>query len=320
MCHQDVLIISNELIEIERNAFTYCKSLQNLILYDNKVPVIRKSTFVGFWIMLKVSLENNHIERIEKGAFVATNINFLDLSRNKLVVIPADIFVKNSRLEKLSVAHNKLVFIHIQTLPKNLKQLYLDHNKLDALPDGLHLLEELKELTISHNYLSSLPHFEGLRLLEKLDVSFNNINQVGQFHFDNLTNLKYLDLSGNSLKKFNIPVNFKGEGLQQKLFLAFNRLRYLNFDGVNSELVLTLAGNPWNCKCLETMEKNILLSGASVRTVCDLKFGGLGQNPICVNDGDCSESEVPEKLFQKFRSAFQSMDCELFTDLDIFVN
>lgn len=316
------LVIDNELKKIERNAFAHCKNLKNLIIYGNNLDVIKQSTFVSFWNLDKLSLENNQIKRIERMAFKSTNIQFLDLSYNKLSVLQADTFVKNCRLGKLSVAHNELVLINIESLPKNLKKLNLDYNKLDSIPDGLDHLEELKELTISHNFLNDLSNLERLNNLEKFVVSFNNIDFIKETQFDHLQNLKHLDLSGNNLQRFVLPTSITNSGFEVKLLLVFNRLRNLDLSQVKSRLILLLAGNPWNCKCAEKIDKSVMSSKYLIsRTICDMKFSSLGQNPVCVNDSEvCSENALPESVFQRFKQAIQGVDCDLFNDLESFVN
>jgi Leucine-rich repeat (LRR) protein len=120
----------------------------------------------------------------------------------------------------LSLAKMKLTELPAQLWKfKNLKKLYLNKNKLSALPDSFDVFTQLEVLDIGHNQfevfpipvahlrnlkaliasdnrLTSLPDALGnLKKLEVLDFYNNEILNIGLGLFQ-LENLKKLDLSG----------------------------------------------------------------------------------------------------------------------------
>lgn len=84
------------------------------------------------------------------------NLLWLDLSKNRLKALPADI-----------------------GLLKKLKKLILFKNKLESLPAEIGQLEELQELVINQNELETLPEEIGnLKKLRYIDMWSNNITHL----------------------------------------------------------------------------------------------------------------------------------------------
>lgn len=87
---------------------------------------------------------------------------------------------------------------------KNVQELYLQYNAIHELGTSLHNLSQVRNLNLSMNRLVILSYadFDGLTLLEGLDLSGNRITAVnGAFH--PLSNLRRLDLSRNRLRYFS---------------------------------------------------------------------------------------------------------------------
>ncbi|RZC41470.1 LRR 8 domain containing protein [Asbolus verrucosus] len=314
------LFVVKQLTAIEKNAFSYVKNLQNLVLFDNNLGVVKSSTFVGFRSVAKLGLENNNIEYMEERAFISSKIEIVDLSHNKLSVLRSELFRK-CQVVQLIITDNKLSKMQRNSVPTSLKVLRLDRNEFDYIPDELNYLKQLEEFTISHNSLFYIVDFSELQRLKKLDLSFNKISSVGN-EFEKLRSLRYLNLNSNDLKRFVFsPSMVKNMGEQFSIFLGYNRLRNLNLEAINdTKVTIILSGNPWNCKCLLRME-SIIHNNTIIRTICDQRHFD-GKLPICVATDlkECLEDEVPEKEFKKFRS-FCNLDatCNLFTDIDTSV-
>ncbi|KAF3438097.1 hypothetical protein FNV43_RR20853 [Rhamnella rubrinervis] len=159
----------------------------------------------------------NHLEHLDlsgtnlKGIIPSaignlTSINVLILSSNQL-----DGKIPNSsrnlcKLKELHLDSNRLsgAILGILTTcaAESLELLYLDDNQLSGLPASLGRLSNLQDFDVSHNQLTgSLPESLGqLVKLEYLDISHNLLKGVvSEVHFSNLTRLKLLYASENSL-------------------------------------------------------------------------------------------------------------------------
>ena len=62
-------------------------------------------------------------------------------------------------LRAVSVASNKLAELpeRISDLSRTLEELDVEHNELEALPQGVRALVHLRSLTLSRNYLATFP-------------------------------------------------------------------------------------------------------------------------------------------------------------------
>ena len=164
-----------------------------------------------------------------------TRLRSLDLSRNSLTYIPADVFEGLVSLDSLTLDGNLLT---IQTLVPdnftgvdNISSLSLASNGL-SVPISVSLFAfftKLKTLNLDSNlyqYLS--PTFFNILsgTLEELIISNNILLDLPVSVFSSLSQLVLLDISGNLLVT-----------LPDGIFSALN----------NTEI--RLAGNPWSCDC-----------------------------------------------------------------------
>ncbi|VAI24251.1 unnamed protein product [Triticum turgidum subsp. durum] len=136
-----------------------------------------------------------------------TSIQSLFLSENNFFGMVPSTFKKLKRLQVLRLSKN---FISGGTedlfyrLPGDeLQELYLDHNNLTGtLPDRLEQFSSLSTLWLSNNKLfGEIPvGIQKLTCLVDLWLDSNNLHGiVTQDHFTNMTNLRNLWLSGNSV-------------------------------------------------------------------------------------------------------------------------
>ncbi|KAF7988135.1 hypothetical protein HCN44_007629 [Aphidius gifuensis] len=86
-------ICDNDLTEISNEIF-YNTKIEYLYLRNNRLKIIQKELFnyTNSTLIKEIDLQNNYIDRIEKGAFAGLNLDVLDLAKNKLQVITNGIF------------------------------------------------------------------------------------------------------------------------------------------------------------------------------------------------------------------------------------
>ncbi|KAK2143955.1 hypothetical protein LSH36_797g01015 [Paralvinella palmiformis] len=164
-----------------------------------------------------LDLSNNEITEIN-APFVYSNLRYLDLSGNKIILIREGILQDLRALEVLTLKDNRLSTID--------REIF----------DGM---KELRKLDLSFNQLTSLDElaFAGLPLLEDLNLAGNLLSNISAMTFQGLKSLQYLDLEDNRIMSVNERGLFNDLRLLKVLSLGYNHLGSLNAD-VFSKLVM----------------------------------------------------------------------------------
>lgn len=88
--------------------------------------------------------------------FSFTNLKWLNLSRNKLKVLPNDFYFKN--LEYLNLSKNEFVHFPEQICEiRSLKSLYLQKNNIASIPKCIGQLTKLERIDLWFNLVDSFP-------------------------------------------------------------------------------------------------------------------------------------------------------------------
>lgn len=154
------------------------------------------------------------------------NLEYLELSGNKIVSIEDGAFSSLSRLKVLSLDNNLITRIN--------KNTFIG-------------LISLMSLDLSNNQLKLIPAlaFQDLFSLISLDLARNMIHDVDDLAFDGMTSLTNLNITHNSLssipKKALLNTNYV-----TKLYLNNNRIQRIDgdsFSSLKNLTILSLSGN-----------------------------------------------------------------------------
>lgn len=225
-------LYNNQLESISDMAFHNSSQLQVLDLSYNKLERLGDRTFEGLVRLEMLNLEGNSLVDLPETIFervrlhmleninLANNlfeipplkalqrqyffVNSVNLSRNKLREIPAEDSVMVN-IKKLDLSFNPLSDNSIQNVlgePKTVRELNLAGTGIKKVP---HLETPfLKHLNLSSNNVSHLDVniFERVTLLEELDLSGNNIPDIGNYSeiWNLLQNLHTLNISQNPIQ------------------------------------------------------------------------------------------------------------------------
>ncbi|XP_034253236.1 toll-like receptor 6, partial [Thrips palmi] len=181
----------------------------------------------GFSLLRRVRelhLQNNEISMVTDRALAGLkNLQVLDLSNNKIVALPGDMFRECADV---------------------VKEIYLQNNSISVLAPGLFGgLEQLLALDLSRNHLSSAwinsGTFSGLIRLVLLNLSHNRISKLEPTLFKDLYTLQILNLEHNQLH--TIPAEtFAPMNNLHTLILSYNLIKYLDAYSLNGLYVLSL--------------------------------------------------------------------------------
>ncbi|XP_062153162.1 receptor-like protein EIX2 [Alnus glutinosa] len=193
------------------NLLCNISSLERLNLAYINIQGVLPSAIGSLSQLIYLDLSNNGLEgKLPRSLGNLCNLQHLDLSHNKLGGGVYELLGNSSactvkNMEFLDLSWNRLLDTFPDQLGKNkkLSLLFLDSNMLfGPIPVSIENLSSLRILSVSHNKLNgtipvSLGHLSNL---EELYISDNFLESfVSDVHFSNLTNLKTLEASSNLL-------------------------------------------------------------------------------------------------------------------------
>ncbi|XP_066507030.1 toll-like receptor 8b [Hoplias malabaricus] len=211
----------NRILQTDTLFFSGLDKLETLLLDNNHLSMVPRDLPAGLQYL---SLGGNRIKTIGPSDFTRIKkVQELRFHKNCYhtghLIIQNGTFSELHQLTKLTLTQNRL-----QTIPP-------------YLPSFLRILH-LRQNMIDHVHASDVKHLRNLRLLDlsgNCPICFNapfpcvrcetenNALQIDSDAFSQLSQLQELRLSGNSLKKLN-PTWFKNLTSLKNLYLSFNSL------------------------------------------------------------------------------------------------
>ncbi|XP_066142674.1 chaoptin [Euwallacea fornicatus] len=207
-----------------------------------------------------LTISNCHIGRLFGSLLFKLKLRILRIAETPLEVIDEFAFLGvNATLNELHVVNSSLLEFpraalkilgnltvlnidghHMSDLPKDsffeselsgkLLKLHIVNGNLSTPPiEALQPLRKLKTLDLHGNQLKELKRnqFKGLRDVEILDLSFNNIPKIDSSHLSDLTKMAWLNVSHNSLKELTRGA-FARNTVLKVLNMSFNQIKKLD--------------------------------------------------------------------------------------------
>ncbi|CAH1176590.1 unnamed protein product [Phaedon cochleariae] len=200
---------------IKNNAFKYVHALKSIDLSENNIDTIENHAFadIGHSLThlklshaLSSSFSNVPIDAIS----VLSNIKELDLSNNRLKIMPETSFHFLRNLRKLELQDNIIEIIHKGTfqgdIHTELMEIHLSFNNIRSITQHSFVnLPNLEQLNLDDNSIESLERrsFMNLEQIKRLNLRGNKISIVPFETFQNLPQLEDLDISYNQLRSFD---------------------------------------------------------------------------------------------------------------------
>lgn len=211
------LDLSNQFLSaIEDYAFCDLVRLDTLLLNNNGISSISSNSFKTIRNLEQLDLSSNQIVSIDFQKDDLSNLRSLLLRNNRLAQIKHEHFLDLSNLEYLDLSENAIT----QLAPSSFKSL-----------------RNLINLRISSNPLSGTLEtdtFDGLVSLPTLDISCNLLEIIQNASFNDMAELKELNMSRSEIKELQYNV-FVHTGYIETLDLSYNKLE--TFSVNMSELV-----------------------------------------------------------------------------------
>ncbi|KAL5277792.1 hypothetical protein ACFFRR_002801 [Megaselia abdita] len=227
----------NQIETLPNYYFHYFSNLAKLDLSYNAIKEISSSIFEYAVGLKMLYLEGNSISELAPDAFKnILNLTSIVLSENKIKALPATIFKYNTKLSLIDLNDNEITFLPVDVF------------------NGLTNLEFLRLDKNDFNTQTFTPALLNLPMLTHLNLS-NTELKINDEMFSKCSNLEFVDLSRNNLKKIDVHI-FKG--LKNLLQLHINDNDLSEFDFKNEifkkeNFELQVYENQWKCPYLRDM-------------------------------------------------------------------
>lgn len=194
-------------------------------LSNNKIETLQVEQFSNLKKLRFLKMGSNRIKGLPRDVFLNTRIEFLDLSKNFISVLPVHSFSDiGFTLRSVHLASNYIEYLD-STMFMNtqyLIELNLSHNQLKVLPDNtFSILNNLTLLDLSYNPLITTNFKELLLNIPQLRIL--NLKSTGLFTIPTLflNYLTDLDLSKNHIQDVDSLMDLK---YLRKLIISDNKI------------------------------------------------------------------------------------------------
>jgi len=229
----DELILSdNAITHINANAFNGLR-IKRLILSGNRLKSIDKNAFKeleNYLEQLTIEFDPTIVDTIPEAIKNNLgNIRNLIMTGLNLRILPSNTFEQMKKLESLSLKSCNIQSIELDafhSIEKQLKFLDFDSNQLDTrISTIINRLVSLERLSLAHNRINQYQMNRLNKNLRYLDLSYNSLNKL---FLINLDRLEYLNVQNNLLTSEQIvgtiPIQLK------ELIVDFNSIKYFHQD------------------------------------------------------------------------------------------
>ena len=216
-----LLLSNNDIVKLHPQQFAELTYLWNLDLSNNNIMELPPQKFAGLSHMVSLYmlyLSNNDIVELHPQQFAGlSNLELLDLSNNYIVELHPQQFADLTNLRLLLLSNNDIVELHPKQFEHNsiLGLLYMSNNLINVIYPYILLSNTTAILDLSINNLIffQLSKHVQYSMLVSLLLSKNKLSTLPNGAFQNMKNLKYLDLSNNYFNEFESMAYFATNSL-----------------------------------------------------------------------------------------------------------
>ncbi|KAG7166922.1 toll-like receptor Toll6-like 3 [Homarus americanus] len=271
-------ISHNQITTFEDESFVNTNNITVLDLSYNNISLMQEDAFSGLSsYMTELKLEYNNISDLSHITLKFSGIKILNVSYNRIEIIPRRTFPELYALHTIDASHNQITTIDRSVFSGlySIRRMNLSHNKLKILKGSI---------------------FGSLPTLLRVDMSYNEITMISRGMFASLVSLRELWLNNNAINS---------------IFLIPQALNYLHFQHNNISSIR--AGHTWplmNALLYLDLDHNNLgdsMGGGTFQNLNSLRTLSLNNNSI---------TEPPWQAFSEMHTLqYLNLDYNKITNL-----
>lgn len=202
----------NDTVDI-LDIFNYTRNLESLNISSNVIRYIVNGTFQLLNSLQTLDISNNSISKTFSDTFKGMqSLKALYLDHNNIRDINRTSLLPLTSLEIIDLSHNMIDnIIDNVTMPETLTHVNLEENILSKFPKCFNKTN-LKSLNLRSNIIATMKgnRTKDLQSLERIDLSFNQLDSFDNASFINMTSLSDLNLSFNIISGILSADVFRG--------------------------------------------------------------------------------------------------------------
>ncbi|KAI5643666.1 leucine rich repeat domain-containing protein [Phthorimaea operculella] len=234
---------NNQIQNVSQMTLKYFTALNKLDLSFNKITILDPKLFSDLNELQFLDLSNNLIfGSLKTNLFHGLSaVIKMNLESNRFTDIDSDAFSGLKALKVLNCSRGQLNNIHFNAFQNtgSLEILDLSQNLLNNFETNVTSISSVKELRLNDNRIRNVTKgaITGIDLLEKIYFANNNLMTIESKLFQELKNIKVLDLSNNHLVDSNEVLSNLSYLVELKLS---NTRRQFNFENMTKVSVNNL--------------------------------------------------------------------------------
>lgn len=200
------------------------------ILYPTGLTTIPRRFLQRFAVLYNVRLIRIGISSLSPSDFQSSSaLKDLNLSRNRLIVVPANAFFHATSLTYINLASNQITDLHLNAFRglSSLQHLSLSQNRIRTVPSSLFDgASNIEELHLDNNLIETVEPIK-LPALRTISLADNKIVTLSSDTFAQTPRVESIDLSSNDLMKLS---NDMFDRCTHLYALHLDNNKQLNFD------------------------------------------------------------------------------------------
>ncbi|CAK1555171.1 unnamed protein product [Leptosia nina] len=250
-CSLDIEVLDasyNHFVLMPENGFHALRRLKELHIHDNEISMVADKALSGLKQLQIIDISNNKIVALPQDLFKDCRpvIKEIYLQNNSISVLSPTLFANLDQLLALDLSNNHLTstWINENTFAGLIRMvlLNLSNNRLSKLdPKIFKDLYTLQILNVQRNMLETIAAdtFAPMNNLHTLILSYNKISHIDAYALNGLYVLSLLSIDNNRLEELH-PEAFRNTSSLQDLNLNSNRLKKVPTALRNMRLLRTL--------------------------------------------------------------------------------